>query len=94
MRSPSAHGEAITRGTLGPAFDKAAPQLQLATIAAAAAARLRNSPWGDNVAPDEVLQWALRLERSGTLRGVGMWRELVLQLQRLPNRRTPSKGNR
>lgn len=86
--------QAITRGTLGPAFDKAAPQLQLATIAAAAAARLRNSPWGDNVAPDEVLQWALRLERAGTLRGVGMWRELVLQIQRLPNRRTPSKGNR
>lgn len=86
--------QAITRGTLGPAFDKATPQLQLATIAAATAAKLRNSPWGDNVAPDEVLQWTVRLERSGTLRGVAPWRELLVQMQRLPARRTPTRGNR
>jgi len=84
----------ITRGTLGPAFDKSAPQLQLATIATATAARLRNSPWGDNVPSEEVLQWAVRLERSGSLRGATPWRELIVQMQRLPVRRTTTRGVR
>lgn len=92
--APQEQTQQITRGTLGQAFDKAAPQLQLATIATAAAARLRNSPWGDNVPPEEVLQWAVRLERSGLLRGATPWRELAVQMQRLPVRRTPTRGIR
>ncbi|MCE9603685.1 MAG: VWA domain-containing protein [Planctomycetia bacterium] len=84
----------ITRAMLGGTFDKSPPQLQLATIATAVAARLRNSPWGDNVAPDEVLQWAVRLERTGIVRGAAPWRELVLQMQRLPARRAPTRGIR
>src|SRR5690606_17745015 len=60
----------ITRSTLAAEFAKASPQLQLAVVAAASAAHLRHSPWGDNVAPDVVLQWARRLQELGTVRGV------------------------
>ncbi|MGC3967520.1 MAG: hypothetical protein QM775_09170 [Pirellulales bacterium] len=83
----------ITRGMLGATFDKSSPQLQLATIAASLAGKLRNSPWGDNVAPAEVLQWARRLERLGTVRGVAPWTALADQITKLPPPRRPS-GNR
>jgi hypothetical protein len=91
--SPQEAVQKVTRGMLNPAFDKSSPQLQLATIAAAVAGRLRHSPAGDNVAPAEVVQWAHRLERLGTVRGVGPWLELAEQSLKLPPPRRGS-GNR
>ena len=74
----------ITRSTLATEFAKASPQLQLAVVAASAAAHLRQSPWGDNVAPEVVLQWARRLQGLGTVRGVEPWIKLVDQARKLP----------
>lgn len=89
--TPQEAVQSITRGMLSPSFDKASPQLQLATVAAAAAGRLRHSPWGDNVAPAEVLQWALRLDRLGTVRGVRPWIELTKQMQNVAPQRRPAE---
>lgn len=89
--TPQEAVQSITRGMLGPTFDKASPALQLATVAAAAAGRLRRSPWGDNVAPAEVLQWALRLDRLGTVRGVRPWVELTKQMQNVAPPRRPAE---
>ena len=89
--SPQEAVQSITRGMLSPTFDKASPPLQLATVAAAAAGRLRHSPWGDNVAPAEVLQWALRLDRLGTVRGVRPWIELTKQMQNVAPPRRPAE---
>ncbi|MBA4015645.1 MAG: hypothetical protein C0483_00510 [Pirellula sp.] len=87
--TPQEAVQSITRGMLSPAFEKSSPQLQLAAVAAATAGRLRHSPWGDNVAPAEVLQWALRLDRLGTVRGVRPWIELAKQMQNVPPQRRP-----
>jgi Ca-activated chloride channel family protein len=90
--TPQETVQSITRGMLSPAFERASTQLQLATIAASLAGRLRNSPWGDNVAPAEVLQWARRLDRLGTVRGVAPWLTLAEQVTKLPPPRRGTTG--
>ena len=84
----------ISRAALGSTFDRASPNVQLAAIATAVAGRLRNSPWGDNVAPAEVLQWAARLDRARLGRSLEPWIALLDQMQRMPPRRGAARGNR
>lgn len=84
----------LTRTMLGAAFEKSSANLQMGTIAAAAAGRLRNSPWGDNVAPQEVLQWVRRLDRARTGRALESWISLLEQMQRLPAKRPNGRGTR
>jgi Ca-activated chloride channel homolog len=84
----------ITRGMLGGTWEKAGPSLQMAAIATATAARLRNSPWADHVAPSEVLQWARRLDRSRTGRELEPWLSMLEQIQKLPAKRGASRGGR
>jgi hypothetical protein len=78
----------VTRGALSPAFDRAAPALQMATLAAATAGRLRNVPSADNVAPSELLQWAWRLQRARSVRGLDPWLALLNDLERLASRKS------
>jgi len=82
----------VTRGTLGPAFDRAAPALQMATLAAAAAGGLRNAPPADELSPSELLQWARRLERTRTIRGLEPWLAMLEDCRRLGERRPAARG--
>lgn len=88
----------VTRGMLGAPFDKAPPSLQMATLAAATAGRLRIAPTTDNVpicnvSTSDLLQWARRLERTRTVRGLEPWLTLLNDLDRLPSRK-PLRGTK
>ena len=92
--SPRESVLSLTRAMLGSTFEKSSANLQMATIAAAAAGRLRNSPWGDNVAPQETLQWLRRLDRARTGRSLDDWIALLEQMQRKPAKPVGGRGPR
>ena len=60
----------VTRSQLSLPPSRTSPNLQLAGLAAATAARLRNSPQADNLAPTVLLQWAGRLQRLRSVPGL------------------------
>lgn len=90
--TPHEETRTVTRGMLGTRFERASPALQTAALAAATAARLRNSPLPDNVAPSLLLQWARRLERSRTVRGLEPWLELLADLDRQAATKPAARG--
>lgn len=90
--TPHEETRTVTRGMLAAPFDRAAPALQMATLAASTAAQLRNSPLPDNVAPNVLLQWARRLERSRAVRGLEPWLDLTADLARRAATRPATQG--
>jgi Ca-activated chloride channel family protein len=92
--TPHEKVQEINRGMLSPAWDKAAPQLQLAAIATATAEGLRNSPWGDRVTASEVLQWAQRLDRARKGHDLKPWLSMLERIQALPTKRGSGRGGR
>jgi Ca-activated chloride channel family protein len=92
--TPHEMAQVITRGMLGTPWEKASSSLQMAAIATATAARLRNSPWGDHVAPGEALDWARRLDRARKGHDLEPWLTMLDQIQKLPPRRGSSRNGR
>lgn len=91
---PQEEARIVTRNSLGTPFERASPALQTAALAAATAARLRNSPLPDNVAPSLLLQWARRLERSRTVRGLAPWLDLLADMDRQAASRPAAPGSK
>jgi hypothetical protein len=63
-------------------------------VATATAAGLRNSPWGDHVAPSEALEWARHLDRARKGYDLKPWLAMLEQMQELQNKRASGRGGR